>query len=123
MKKKWLVLIQSCNRHATRAKVNEARRMSAARTSCTLPAVQAFSSEARTFCSRKHQFKLEKKGENGASQKEWRKGRGDSSNLRSLSASSTRQKTFACVGMCTVSSGTVRHMTLWDKIKRHNKVH
>ena len=40
MKKKWLVLIQSCNRHATRAKVNEARRMSATRTSCTLPAVR-----------------------------------------------------------------------------------
>ena len=70
MTTKWRVFIQSFNRHATRAKVNETRRMSAARTSRTLPAVQAFSPGARTFCSRKRQLKLEKKGENGASQKE-----------------------------------------------------
>ena len=123
MKKKRLVLIQNCNRHAARAKVKEARRISATRTSCTLPAVQVFSAGGRTFCSRKRQLKLEKKGENGASQKEWRRRRGDSSNLRSLSASSTRQNAFACVGMCSVSSGTVWHMVLWDKIKQHNKVH
>ena len=34
------------------------------------PAVQVFSSGARMFCSRKHMLKLEKRGENGVSQKE-----------------------------------------------------
>ena len=123
MKKKWLVLIQSCNRHATRAKVNEARRMSCHANVLYIACSASVFFGGENVCSRKHQLKLEKKGENGASQKEWRRGRGDISNLRSSSASSTRQKAFACVGMCSVSSWAVWHMTLWDKIKRHNKVH
>ena len=36
----------------------------------TYPEVQAFPSGARVFCSRKRQLKLEKRGQNGASQKE-----------------------------------------------------